>query len=478
MKIQLSDHFTTGRLLRFALPSIVMMIFTSFYGVVDGIFVSNFTGSTAFASLNLVWPYIMILGGVGFILGVGGTALVSYQMGTGDRKLANRTFSLIVYAGIVVGLLLTLFGELTMAPVCRLMGASEEMLPYCVKYGRVMLLGIIPFTLQNMFQSFLVAAEKPRLGLWVTVAAGITNMGLDYLFMGPFHWGVVGAAWATMLSECVGGLIPLLYFCFPNSSLYRLGRTRWDGAALLQTCTNGMSEFVTNISMSLVNMLYNLQLMKYIGEDGVAAYGVIQYVAFFFVAIYIGYSMGTAPIVSYHYGAENYDELKNLFRKGMGFIAMKSLAGGLITRSDVAMAFLEDYPDVLPIWGVQKESELDEWLSYMDNTPVLTDEMREYIEGEKKALAGDFCRGCGYCLATCPMGIAINNCARMSLMLRRAPSASWLNEHWQEEMKKIETCIGCGQCTAHCPYELDTPNLLKKNYEDYKKVLAGEVKVD
>ena len=158
--------------------------------------------------------------------------------------------------------------------------------------------------------------------------------------------------------------------------------------------------------------------------------------------------------------------------------AMKSLAGGLITRSDVAMAFLEDYPDVLPIWGVQKESELDEWLSYMDNTPVLTDEMREYIEGEKKALAGDFCRGCGYCLATCPMGIAINNCARMSLMLRRAPSASWLNEHWQEEMKKIETCIECGQCTAHCPYELDTPNLLKKNYEDYKKVLAGEVKVD
>ena len=331
MKIQLSDHFTTGRLLRFALPSIVMMIFTSFYGVVDGIFVSNFTGSTAFASLNLVWPYIMILGGVGFILGVGGTALVSYQMGTGDRKLANRTFSLIVYTAIAVGLLLTLVGELTLAPVCRLMGASEAMLPHCLTYGRVMLLGIIPFTLQNMFQSFLVAAEKPRLGLWVTVAAGITNMVLDYLFMGPFHWGVVGAAWATMLSECVGGLIPLLYFCFPNSSLYRLGKTRWDGAALRQTCWNGLSEFVTNISMSLVNMLYNLQLMKYIGEDGVAAYGVIQYVAFFFVAIYIGYSMGTAPIVSFHYGAENYDELKNLFRKGMGFIAVAALT--MITLS-------------------------------------------------------------------------------------------------------------------------------------------------
>ena len=325
MKIQLSDHFTTGRLLRFALPSIVMMIFTSFYGVVDGIFVSNFTGSTAFAALNLVWPYIMILGGVGFIIGVGGTALVSYQMGTGDKALANRTFSLLVYTGIGVGLLLTLLGELTIEPVCRMLGASDAMLPHCVTYARIMLVGIIPFTLQNMFQTFLVAAEKPRLGLWVTVAAGVTNMVLDYLFMGPFHWGVSGAAWATTLSECVGGFIPLLYFCFPNSSLYRLGKTRWDGAALRQTSWNGLSEFVTNISMSIVNMLYNWQLMRYIGEDGVAAYGVIQYVALFFVAIYIGYSMGTAPIVSFHYGAENYDELKNLFKKGMGFIAVSAL---------------------------------------------------------------------------------------------------------------------------------------------------------
>ncbi|MBQ5685142.1 MAG: polysaccharide biosynthesis C-terminal domain-containing protein, partial [Clostridia bacterium] len=325
MKIQLSDHFSTGRLLRFALPSIVMMIFTSFYGVVDGIFVSNFTGSTAFAAINLIWPYIMILGGVGFIFGVGGTALVSYQMGTGDKKLANRTFSLLIYTGIAVGLLLTLLGELTLTPVCRLLGASDAMLPHCVTYGRIMFVGIVPFLLQNMFQTFLVAAEKPRLGLWVTVAAGITNMVLDYLFMGPFHWGVAGAAWATTLSECVGGLIPLIYFAFPNASLYRLCRTHWDGGAIRQTCWNGLSEFVTNISMSVVNMLYNRQLMAYIGEDGVAAYGVIQYVAFFFVAIYIGYSMGTAPIVSYHYGAENYDELKNLFKKGLGFIAVAAL---------------------------------------------------------------------------------------------------------------------------------------------------------
>ena len=326
MTIQLSDHFTLKRLLRFALPSIVMMVFTSFYGVIDGIFVSNFTGSTAFASINLVWPFIMILGGVGFILGVGGTALVSYQMGTGDKELANRTFSLLVYTGIGVGILLTALGELTVTPICRLLGASEAMLPYCVTYGRIMLIGTAPFMLQNMFQTFLVAAERPRMSLWVSVAAGITNMGLDYLFMGPFHWGVAGAAWATMLSECVGGLIPLFYFIFPNTSLYQLGKTRWDGAAIRQTCWNGLSEFVTNISMSVINMLYNWQLMRIIGEDGVAAYGVIQYVAFFFVAIFIGYSMGTAPIVSFHYGAENWDELKNLFRKGLSIIGVSAVS--------------------------------------------------------------------------------------------------------------------------------------------------------
>lgn len=310
-----------------------MMIFTSFYGVIDGIFVSNFTGSTAFASINLVWPFIMILGGVGFILGVGGTALVSYQQGTGDKELANRTFSLLVYTGIGVGIVLTILGELTVTPVCRLLGASDAMLPHCVAYARVLLLGTAPFMLQNMFQTFLVAAERPKLTLWVSVAAGITNMGLDYLFMGPLHWGVAGAAWATMLSECVGGLIPLFYFVFPNTSLYRLGKTRWDGAAIRQTCWNGLSEFVTNISMSVINMLYNWQLMRLIGEDGVAAYGVIQYVAFFFVAIFIGYSMGTAPIVSYHYGAENWPELQNLFRKGLAVIGVSAVSMVLLSQA-------------------------------------------------------------------------------------------------------------------------------------------------
>lgn len=310
-----------------------MMIFTSFYGVIDGIFVSNFNGSTPFASVNLVWPYIMVIGGVGFIFGVGGTALVSFQTGLGESEKANRTFSLLVYSGIVIGVLLTVVGELTLRPVCRLLGASDAMLPYCVTYGRIMLAGTIPFMLQNQFQPLLIAAEKPRLGLLVTIAAGITNMGLDYLFMGPLHWGVAGAAAATVLSECVGGVLPLLYFCFPNTSLYRLGKTRWDGRALAKTFGNGLSEFVTNISMSLVNMLYNLQLMKYIGEDGVSAYGVIQYVAFLFVAIYIGYSMGTAPIVSYHYGAQNFGELKSLFKKGLGFIAVAALIMVTLSQS-------------------------------------------------------------------------------------------------------------------------------------------------
>lgn len=326
MNIQLSDHFNTRRLLRFALPSIAMMIFMSFYGVVDGIFVSNFTGSTAFASLNLVWPYIMVLGGLGFLFGTGGTALVAYQMGQGDKKKANETFTLVILTAILVALVLTVLGEVTLRPMLRLMGASDEMMPHCLAYGRIMLAGLIPFTLQGVFQSFLVSAERPRMGMWVTITAGVANMVLDYLFMGPLHMGVAGAAWATTIGEAIGGFLPLIYFCVPNRSPLNFCRTHFDGPALYQTVWNGASEFVTNISMSLVNMLYNRQLMSIVGESGVAAYGVLQYVAFFFVAIYLGYSMGTAPIVSYHYGAENYGELKSLFRKSLTFIAIAGVS--------------------------------------------------------------------------------------------------------------------------------------------------------
>ncbi len=168
--------------------------------------------------------------------------------------------------------------------------------------------------------------------------------------------------------------------------------------------------------------------------------------------------------------------VKKCKEANMGFIAMKGLAGGLINRSEAAMAFMTQFDNVLPIWGIQKEKELEEWLAFMEETPAMTEELRTYIEKEQKELTGEFCRGCGYCMP-CPAGIMINQCARMSLMLRRAPSKAWLTPEMQAEMKKIEDCLHCNQCMSKCPYELNTPELLQKNYEDYKKVLAGEVKV-
>ena len=326
MQIQLSDHFNTRRLLRFALPSIIMMIFTSVYSVVDGIFASNLTGPTPFAALNLVWPYIQILSGFGFIFGTGGSALVAYRLGQGKRELANRTFSLIVYTVIFLGVLITIFGELTLPQVIRLLGSNEAMYPHALTYGRILMLFVTPYMLQILFQVFLVTAERPKLGLGISIGAGITNIALDYLFMGPMHMGIAGAALGSGIALAVGGIVPLMYFIFPNSTNLRLGKTRFDGPALRQTMWNGASEFVTNISMSLVNMLYNWQLMRIIGEDGVAAYGIIMYVAFFFVSIFLGYSMGTAPIVSFHYGAENHAELKSLLRKSLSFIAVAAVS--------------------------------------------------------------------------------------------------------------------------------------------------------
>ena len=325
LPIQLSDHFNTRRLLRFAMPSIIMMIFLSIYTVVDGIFVSNLTGPTPFAALNLVWPFIQILSGFGFIIGTGGSALVAYRLGQGKKELANQTFSLLIITVILLSGVLSALGEALLPRVIWLMGSDEAMFPYAMTYGRIMLAGLIPFTLQNAFQSFLVTAERPRMGLRVTVAAGLTNIVLDYLFMGPLHMGIAGAALGTVLSQCVGGFIPLVFFLLPNKTPLRIGRTRYDGPALRKTFWNGSSEFVTNIAMSLVGMFYNWQLMRYIGEDGVNAYGILIYVSFIFVAIFLGYSMGTAPIVSFHYGAQNYDEMKNLFRKSLTFLAVTSV---------------------------------------------------------------------------------------------------------------------------------------------------------
>ena len=302
--IRLSDHFSYSKLLRFTLPSIVMMVFTSIYGVVDGLFVSNFVGKTAFASVNLVMPFVMILGGMGFMLGTGGTALVSKILGEGDPDSANRTFSMMVLFTLALGAVLSAAGIVFMRPVSLFLGATDAMMDDCVLYGRIVTGFTFAFMLQNVFQSFFIAAEKPKLGLKVTVAAGLTNMVLDALFIAVFKWGVAGAAIATGLSQCVGGVLPLVYFLRPNSSLLRLSPTRLRLRPILAACGNGSSELMSNISSSLVSMVYNLQLLRLAGEDGVSAYGVLMYVQFIFISIYIGYSIGCAPVVSYHYGAQ------------------------------------------------------------------------------------------------------------------------------------------------------------------------------
>ncbi len=315
--IQLSDHFTYARLFRFVLPSIVMMVFTSIYGVVDGLFVSNFAGKTAFASINLIMPFLIILGAMGFMLGTGGTALVSRVLGEGDKERANEYFSMITLFGILLGVILTVVGVLAMRPMAILLGATEAMVDDCVLYGRIVVCFLTSFMLQNMFQSFLIAAERPKFGLLITLAAGVTNMVLDALFVGVFRWGIAGAAIATGISQTVGGVVPLMYFLFSKSSPLRLRWTKFEAQPLLRSCANGSSELMSNISGSLIGMLYNAQLMRFLGEDGVATYGVLMYVQFIFVAIDIGYSIGCAPIISYHYGAQNHPELRNLLMKGL-----------------------------------------------------------------------------------------------------------------------------------------------------------------
>ncbi len=329
-KIQLSDHFTYGKLLRFTLPSIVMMVFTSIYSVVDGFFISNFAGKTAFAALNLIWPFLMILGGMGFMIGTGGTALVSRYLGAGQKERARRYFSMLVEFTALLGLILTVIGLIFMEPIARFLGATEEMIPDCVLYGRIVIAFNVAFMFQNVFQSFLIAAEKPRLGLVATVSAGVTNMILDALLVGVFRWGLAGAALATGLSQTVGAVIPMVFFLNrENGSALHFSFTPMEAHPLLQACGNGASELMSNISGSIAAMVYNFQLLKFLGEDGVSAYGVIMYVGFIFVAIFVGYSIGSAPIISFHFGAENREELKNMFRKSYLLMAVWGIAMAL-----------------------------------------------------------------------------------------------------------------------------------------------------
>ncbi len=325
MRIQLSDHFEYRRIIRFVLPSIVMMICTSVYGVVDGLFVSNFVGKTPFAAVNLIMPFLMILGTVGFMLGTGGSAIVAKTLGEGDKPRAHKYFSMFVYTAIGAGIVISVLGIIFMPAVSRLLGAEGEMLENCILYGRIIAVGLAAYMLQTLFQSFFTVAEKPTLGLAMSVAAGVTNMVFDFVFIVVCKLGIAGAALATIMGQCVGGVFPLVYFAHRNNSLLKLVKARLDFRVLRKACFNGISEMLTNLSASIVSMLYNLRLMAVAGENGVAAYGTIMYVNFIFLAIFFGYAIGSAPIISYNYGAQRDDELKNVFKKSTVIIGVMAL---------------------------------------------------------------------------------------------------------------------------------------------------------
>lgn len=327
MRISISDHFTYRKLIKFTLPSIAMMIFTSIYSVVDGFFVSNFAGKTPFAAVNFIMPFLMIVATVGLMFGTGGTAIVAKTFGEGDSKRANEYFSLFTYVSFSLGVLFAVFGIIFIRPIASTLGAEGELLENCVVYARIILAALPFFVLQLLFQSFFVTAEKPHLGLAVTISAGVTNMVLDAILVLslPQEYKLIGAAIATAMSEVIGGVVPLFYFFRKNKSILRLGKTKFYAKAIIKACTNGSSEFMSNVSMSVVGMLYNIQLMKYSGENGVAAYGVMMYVSMIFAAAFIGYSIGTTPVIGYHYGAQNHNELKGLLRKGIAIIGSFSV---------------------------------------------------------------------------------------------------------------------------------------------------------
>lgn len=324
-EIALSEHFDYKKLFRFTLPSIAMMIFTSIYGVVDGLFVSNIVGKAEFTAVNFIMPALMITGSLGFMFGAGGSALVSKTLGEGKREKANSLFSLLVYVSAGLGIVLAIAGYALMPAIAGLLGADGKLLENCVLYGRIVVLAMPVFMLQMEFQSLFITAEKPKLGLAVTVASGVLNMILDALFMWAFNWGIAGAALATALSQMIGGLVPVIYFLRPNTSLLRLGKAEFDLRAIGKACSNGSSEFVSQGSMSVVNMLYNARLKQFAGDDGVAAYGVMMYVNMIFLAIFIGYSVGTAPIIGFNFGAKNTAELKSLRKKSFTIIGCTSL---------------------------------------------------------------------------------------------------------------------------------------------------------
>lgn len=312
-----------------------MMVFTNVYTAVDGLFVSNFVGKEALAAINRIFPMIFILGSVGMMLGAGGSALVSKTLGEGDKERANSYFSMIVYVTMILGVTVAVAGQFVVPWVAKLVGAEGITYEYCVLYGRFLLAGHPFFLLQALSQSFFVTAEKPRLGLMVTVSAGVINMALDAVFVAGFKWGLTGAAAATLVSQIFGGLFPVIYFLCRNNSLLRLKATKFYGKPLLKAFTNGSSELLSNASAAVVTFLYNWQLDKISGDAGIAAYAAISYIAMIFFSVFMGYSIGSAPLIGYNFGAENKAELKNLFKKSLIVI---SVCGVLMTALSEALA--------------------------------------------------------------------------------------------------------------------------------------------
>lgn len=322
---KMTTHFTYGKLIRYTFPSIIMMIFTSIYGVVDGLFLSNYAGKTAFAAVNFILPFLLVLGGVGFMFGTGGSALVSKTLGEGKEEKAKQIFSFLVFISVLTGIALSALGYTFLSPIAKGLGAQGTLLEDSLQYGRIYLLGIPATILQYEFQNLYVTANKPKLGLYSTIASGVCNIVLDFLFIAVFSWGLSGAAFATIISQWLGGLFPIVYFSRKNTSLLRFVKIKPDWKALFKICSNGFSELLNNISMSIVSMIFNAQLLKYAGNDGIAAYGVLMYINFLFISIFIGYTVGVSPMISYHYGAKNHAEIKSLLKKSYVLLGSFSL---------------------------------------------------------------------------------------------------------------------------------------------------------
>ena len=350
-RIHLSEHFTYGKLLRFTLPTIVMNIFLSLYIIVDGYFVANFVGKTEFAAINLIMPILGILGTIGYMFGVGGSALIAKTLGEKDQDQANRLFSLIVLVSACLGVLMMVAGFIFMRPITSLLGAEGQLLEDTVLYGRIFILALPAWILLYEFQLFFVTAEKPRLGLLITVLAGLSNIAFDALFIIGFKWGLAGAAAASALSQLVGGVFPIIYFMRKNDSLLRLVKPVWNGRAIVKSLTNGSSEFMAEAAWSIVAIVYNIQLLKYAGEDGVVIYGLLMYVSLIFTALFVGYSNGIGSVFSYHYGAQNHDELKNLRKRSLRLIGLTSVAMFVLSEAlahPFSALFLQDAPNLLP----------------------------------------------------------------------------------------------------------------------------------